>query len=234
MKRMWVLLFTIVIFGVLAVPALADGVIIPRPIVPRPEPPPNLAVKYHRVTVTIDNQVATTHIDQVFVNDSGQELEGDYIFPLPEGADISQFSMWVDGKRLEAQVLSADEARSVYEEIVRSRRDPALLEYVGRNAFRARIYPIEPFSEKRIEIEYSEVLPAENGLVRYVYPLNTEKFSSQPLQQVSISVIISASQGIKAIYSPSHVVAISREGEKVARVGYEENDITPDKDFVLY
>lgn len=234
MKRLWVLLCTIIIFGVLAGPALADGVIIPRPIVPRPEPPPNLAVKYHRVTVTIDSQVATTHIDQVFINDSGQELEGDYIFPLPEGADISQFSMWVDGKRLEAQVLSAEEARRIYEEIVRSRRDPALLEYVGRNAFRARIYPIAPFGEKRIEIEYSEVLPAENGLVRYVYPLNTEKFSSQPLQQVSISVVISASQGIKAIYSPSHVIAVSREGDKVARVGYEDYDITPDKDFVLY
>ena len=234
MKRLWVLLCTIIIFGVLAGPALADGVIIVRPIVPKPEPPPNLTVKYHRVTVTINNQVATTHIDQVFINDSGQKLEGNYIFPLPEGADISQFSMWVDGKRLEAQVLNAEEARRIYEEIVRSRRDPALLEYVGRNAFRARIYPITPYSEKRIEIEYSEVLPAENGLVRYVYPLNTEKFSSQPLQQVSVSVVISASQGIKAIYSPSHVVAVSREGDRVARVGYEDNDITPDKDFVLY
>ncbi|MHB1357821.1 MAG: VIT domain-containing protein [Anaerolineae bacterium] len=234
MKRLWILLLAVILYVVSAGPALADGVIVVRPIVPRPEPPPNLAVKYHRVTVTIDNQVATTHIDQVFINDSGLELEGDYIFPLPEGANISQFSMWVDGKRLEAQVLTADEARRVYEEIVASRRDPALLEYAGRNAFRARIYPIFPYSEKRIEIEYSEVLPAESGLVRYVYPLNTEKFSSQPLQQVSVSVVISASQGIKAIYSPSHVVAVSREGDRVARVGYEETNITPDRDFVLY
>jgi Ca-activated chloride channel homolog len=234
MKRLWTLVFIVIFFGVLAGPVLADGVIVPRPIVPRPEPPPNLVVKYHRVTVTIDNQVATTHIDQVFYNDSDQELEGDYLFPLPEGADISQFTMWVDGKRLEAQVLTADEARRVYEEIVASRRDPALLEYVGRNAFRARIYPILPYSEKRIEIEYSEVLPAENGLVKYVYPMNTEKFSSQPLQQVSVSVLITASQGIKAVYSPSHVIAISREGDQVARVGYEETHVTPDRDFVLY
>ncbi|MHB9034211.1 MAG: VIT domain-containing protein [Anaerolineae bacterium] len=234
MKRIMSIVLVVLLFCVPSLSVLADGVIIPRPPIERPEPVPALAVKYHRVTVAIENQVAVTHIDQVFVNDSGLELEGDYIFPLPEGAAISQFVMWVDGKRLEAQVLNAAEARQIYEEIVASRRDPALLEYVGRNAFRARVYPIASYGEVRLEIEYSEVLASEGGLTKYVYPLNTEKFSAKPLEQVSISVVITSSEGLSTIYSPSHDISVNREGSSFAQVGYEEVDVTPDRDFELY
>ncbi|MBC7239848.1 MAG: hypothetical protein H5T71_07100, partial [Chloroflexi bacterium] len=172
----------------IAQPVRADGIIIPIPIPPRPpEPIKSLAIKYHEVDVTIEGQIATTHIDQVFLNELPYDIEGDYIFPLPEGASISQFAMWVDGQRLEAQVLEKDEARRIYEDIVRERRDPALLEYVGRNAFRARIFPIPARGEKRIELEYTEVLPREGDLVRYAYPLNTEKFSTKPLERVRVT-----------------------------------------------
>ena len=118
-----------------AQPVAADGIIIPEPP-PWPEPPPLrdtwLTIRYHRVEVTIEDQVATTHVDQVFLNEHDWEVEGTYIFPLPAGAAISDFVMWVDGKRIEGQILEADEARQIYEDIVRRRRDPALLEYVGQ------------------------------------------------------------------------------------------------------
>ena len=195
---------------------------------------PYLTVKYHHVEVTIENQVATTRIDQVFINDYDREIEGTYIFPLPEDAAISTFDMWVDGKKLEGRVLPKDEARRIYEEIVRGRRDPALLEYVGRNAFQARIFPIPARGEKRVQIEYSQLLAADNGLVKYVYPLNTEKFSPKPLKDVSVSVQIKAAQAIKSVYSPSHDVAVTRQGERQAVASYEATNVRPDKDFVLY
>ena len=170
-KCLFAALFVLSLWITPAAPALADGLIIP---VPPPEMPPvevpYLTVKYHHVTVTIDEQVATTHVDQVFVNEASYEIEGTYIFPLPEEATISAFSMWVDGQKLEGQVLGREEARRIYEDIVRSRRDPALLEYVGRDTFQASIFPIPAGAERRIELEYSQVLPGDNGLVEYVYP----------------------------------------------------------------
>ena len=217
------------------VPVLADGIVIPQP---PPHVPivdvPYLTIKYHRVTVTIDGQVATTHVDQVFINEARFEVEGTYIFPLPEEAAISEFSMWVDGEKLEGQVLERDEARRIYEEIVRKRRDPALLEYVGRNAFQASIYPIPPGGERRVELEYSEVLEVDNGLVEYVYPLNTEKFSPRPLEEVTVNVTVQSNEPLKAIYSPSHDVDVVRRGDHNAVVGYEEYGVRPDRDFVLY
>ena len=227
-----------------ATPALADGFIVPDPMPPWPEPPvppirptpviPYLTVKYHHVDVTIENQVATTRIDQVFINETDGNIEGTYIFPLPEDAAISTFDMWVDGKRLEGRVLPKDEARRTYEEIVRGRRDPALLEYVGRNAFQARIFPIPARSEKRVQIEYSQLLPADGGLVKYVYPLNTERFSPKPLKEVSVSVRIRSAQAIKSVYSSSHDVAVVRKGDHEALASYEASNVRPDKDFVLY
>ncbi|HSR32563.1 MAG TPA: VWA domain-containing protein, partial [Anaerolineae bacterium] len=135
---------------------------------------------------------------------------------------------------LEGQVLERDEARRIYEDIVRRRRDPALLEYVGRDAFQARIYPIPPRGERRIELEYSQVLDMDNGLVEYVYPLNTEKFSPRPLEEVVVNVTIRSNEPLKAIYSPSHEADIVRRGDHNAVVGYEEYDVKPDRDFVLY
>ncbi len=222
----------------IAQPALADGIIIPDPI-PWPDPPTLeeswLTIRYHRVTVTIEDQVAVTRVEQEFLNECDWEVEGTYVFPLPEGAAVSEFVMWVDGVPVEGKILEADEARAIYEDIVRRRRDPALLEYVGRSAIQARIFPIPPGGSRKVELEYSQVLPVENGLVRYVYPLNTEKFSARPLEEVSVHIEIRSRDAMRAIYSPTHQdrVYIERDGNYQATVGYEETDILPEDDFEL-
>jgi Ca-activated chloride channel family protein len=217
---------------------VADGlIVIDRPIalpgvrVPTVTP---LHVERHHVTVTIKDQVATTHVDQVFYNPSGQRLEGTYLFPLPDGGVIDQFSMDIEGKMVEAELLDADKARKIYEDIVRRAQDPALLEYVGRGALKARIFPIEPNSRKQVKLSYSQLLKSDAGTVSYLYPLNTEKFSSAPLQSVSIKVEVHCSDPIKSIYSPSHPVEVTRHGDKRAVVGYEAKNVKPDTDFHLY
>lgn len=234
MRRLLAITTVVIIASVLVpLPAFADGFIVPRP--PHPLPAPvELSVKYHRVNVTITGQVALTEIDQVFVNESLYELEGTYIFPLPAEAAISDFAMYVDGKRLEGQILDRDKARQMYEEIVRGRRDPALLEYVGRNAFRATIFPIPARGEKRVQLSYRQVLTKEQGLVKYVYPLSTEQFSAKPIPQVSITIDLTTDAPLKSVYSPSHPVAVERVGTRKARVSYEESAVRPDTDFSLY
>ncbi len=224
------------------IPALADGVIIPEPPVcldcPVPPPPPRetpyLTVQNHHVTVTIDRQVATTRVEQVFRNDSQWSLEGTYIFPLPENAAINQFSMWVDGQKVEGQLYTKNEARRIYNDIVRRRLDPALLEYIGRDLFQASIFPIDPGDTRKVVIEYSQILPADGGLVKYVYPLSTEKFSANPLEDVSVTVKIRSDDPIKAVYSPSHPVSIDRPDDYRATVGWEARDVRPNTDFALY
>ncbi len=235
-SRLATTIAAVILLLTITTPALADGIVIPDPP-PEPMPPemPWLTIRYHRVDVTIEDQVATTHVEQEFVNEYDWEMEGTYIFPLPDGAAVSEFAMWVDGKRVEGSILEADEARAIYEDIVRQRRDPALLEYVGRGAVQARIFPIPADGSRKVELEYSQVLPVENGMVRYVYPLNTEKFSAQPLEEVSVRVEVRSKDAIHALYSPTHQdrLFIERDGDYRAVVGYEEYDVLPDQDFDL-
>jgi len=210
----------------------SDGFIIP---VLRPaERIPPLSVKYHRVHVEITRQVAKTSIDQIFINDHHRDIEGIFIFPIPEKAAISEFSMYVGNQRIKGEILDRDQARKIYQDIVRRMKDPALLEYIGRNMFRARIYPIPARGEKRIQLSYTEVLKAENNLVKYIYPLNTERFSLRPIKEVVISAHIDSSAPIANIYSSSHKVSVRKTSETKATVGYEERNVKPDKDFILY
>jgi Ca-activated chloride channel family protein len=239
----------VLILLALPAPVQADGIIIPPPppcdICPPPPcpgpfpcPPPTpmtqLVIRYHRVDVRIEDQVAVTHVDQVFFNPNDWEVEGTYIFPLPAGAAVTSFTLWVDGEPVQGEVLDAEQARQKYYEIVNSLRDPALLEYAGNGAVQAYIYPIPPQGERRIELEYTQALAAEKGLVRYVYPLSTEKFSLWPLEEVAINVDVRASVPIRAVYSPSHPVDIQRESTTHVRAGYEASQVTPDTDFALY
>ncbi len=236
MKRTLVFGFALAVL--ISSTALADGFIIPRPPHRPPHPGgpriPNLSIKYHHVDITIDGQVARTNVDQVFINNHHREIEGTYIFPIPQGASISDFSMYIGGEEIKGKILGRDEARRIYQEIVRRRQDPALLEYFKDGMFKASVYPIPAHGETRIKLYYSEVLKLDGGMCRYRYTLSTEKFSRDPLESVRVAVEIESKRPLRSIYSPSHDVTIEREDDHHARVTYTEENSRPNTDFLLY
>lgn len=192
-----------------------------------------LEVTRHHVEVKINGQVATTTVDQEFYNPNAQRLEGTYLFPVPKDAHIDKFSMDIGGKMVEAELLPADKARQIYEDIVRRMKDPALLEYAGRDVFKARIFPIEPNSHKQVKISYTELLKTDSGAVTYSYPLGTEKFSAKPIKSLGVNVEVTADQPLTSIYSPSHKVEIKRDGPNRAAVGFKAANEKTDTDFQL-
>ncbi|MEQ1607010.1 MAG: VIT and VWA domain-containing protein [Pyrinomonadaceae bacterium] len=242
--------------------ASAQGVIVPivcdlrpcRPLPrPLPQPLPNaLPVKSIQLDTKINGQVATTHVEQVFRNDTQYTLEGTYFFPIPENASITEFAIWENGKKLVGEVRSREEARRIYDEIVRRQRDPGLLEYAGKNLFQASIFPIPPNSDKKLELTYTEILKADSGTVAYRYPLGTGRnvWNRQPLpmediairrqgpgvpQQfgtISGSIEIVGKEALRNIYSPSHTIDVKRKGETGANVSFETKG--NDTDFQLF
>jgi Ca-activated chloride channel family protein len=229
MKKLLILIT--IVFGISGA-ALADGLIIPRPK-PWMPPRPRVNVKYHHVNVQINDPVAVTSIDQVFVNPYGRELEADYIFPIPENASVSRFVAWLNGHKMEAELLDAREARRIYEEIVRRHRDPALLEYTGRGMYRMRIYPIPANGEVRIKLQYEEMLKSDNGTVTYMYPLNTEKFSSSNLEECKVEIDLSSFERIGSVYCPTHEIKSERKNEKSMKITYFERNVKPTEDLIL-
>lgn len=182
----------------------------------------------------IDDQIAVTSIEQEFYNPNDRRLEGTFVFPIPSGAQLKKFSMEIDGKSVEAELTSADKARNIYEDIVRKLKDPALLEYAGQDAFKVRIFPIEPRSKKRVSLSYTQLLKADSGLIGYAYSLNGAKFSAKPIPSVGLKIDLQTKRPLKSVYSPSHTVEIRRHGDNKATIGYEARDVRPEVRFQLY
>ncbi len=212
--------------------ALGDGfLVVEHPHVPIYD---SYNVKYHRVSVEIKDQIARTTIDQVFENPNKRAIEVSYIFPIPPGASISSFSMFVGDTELKGTVLDKDEARKLYEEIVRRKKDPALLEYIGSGLIKTSVFPIPPGESRTNRMVYEEVLKRDGNLVEYVYPLNTEKFSKQNLEEVTVNVSISSEAPIKNVFSPTHDVRVERFTDYRATASWTERDTKPDIDYKLY
>jgi Ca-activated chloride channel homolog len=234
------LVFCLVVLALVTASAEAQGVIVPGPCTrcPAAERPVNLPRSLPVKSITIDTkinaQVATTHVEQVFRNDTDATLEGTYFFPIPESASVAEFALWNGDQRLVGEVRSRDDARRIYDEIVRRQRDPGLLEYAGLNLFQASIFPIPPHSDKKLELTYTQVLKAESGTVGYRYPLGTGRNVVPSIGMVSGRVEIEGREAVRNIYSPSHEIEVTRKGDHAARVSFESKAGQAPQDFQLF
>jgi Ca-activated chloride channel homolog len=244
--------FSVIFATFSATTSLGQGVIVPivcdiRPCRPRPipQPLPNaLPVKSIKIDTKINGQVAVTHVEQIFRNDTQFTLEGTYFFPVPETASIVEFAIWENGKKLVGEVRSREEARRIYDEIVRRQKDPGLLEYAGKDLFQASIFPIPPNSDKILEITYSQILKADSGAVSYLYPLGTGhnlwqqqemRGNGTPKQKfgtISGKVEIVGKDALRNVYSPSHNIDIKQKDDRSASLSFETSE--NDNDFQLF
>lgn len=188
----------------------------------------------HDVKARMQDHVVRVVVEHTFQSDARVPLEGTYLFPLPEGAIVSKFAMTMGGKMVQGEVIEADRARAIYDAIVRRRQDPGLLEYMGRGLFRARVFPIPAGGRVRIRLAFQQVLPQDRGVLELRYPLATDRLNGTPVDEVSLDIRVASSVDIKGIYSPSHDLAIERDGERAARVRIERSARRQTQDLLLY
>jgi Ca-activated chloride channel family protein len=218
--------------------AIAQGVL----IVPDETPPDHrirewrpFRLKEQTVRVTIQDSIAETTIEQLFVNESSVPQEAEYWFPVPRSAAVQRFTMVVGDKEIEARLLPAEEARRIYERIVRQQRDPALLEFAGHGLLRARVFPLPPGGSRRITLRYVETLPRESGMTHYALPMRTTRCVARPIEWVRVQIEVRTSKPLVSLYTPSHPEAwAKREAPNRARVEWEGRHLVPERDFLLY
>jgi len=239
MRKIFICLTLILLVMAAATVATAQGVIVPGPCRRCPTPPrpvtlPRaLPIKSIKIDTKIAGQVATTHVEQIFRNDSDAILEGTYLFPIPESASIVEFAIWEGDRKLVGEVRSREEARRIYDEIVRRQRDPGLLEYAGKDLFQASIFPIPAHSDKKLELTYTQVLKAESGTVSYRYPLGTGHNLAK-IGEVSGRIEIDGKETVRNIYSPSHQIDLAHHGSRIARLSFESKAGVDPQDFQLF
>ena len=166
-----------------------------------------LEIKEHNVHVTINNGVAVTQVTQIFKNTEKRQVEALYTFPVPKGASVANFSMWINGKEMIGEVLEKKRAREIYNSYKQRRRDPGLLEQVNYKTFEMRIFPINAGAEQKVQITYYQELDTDHDQATYVYPLATSTrtdVDSRTTGRFAINVDLKSAIPITAIESPSH------------------------------
>ena len=231
------------LFSLLAAPAFAQGVIVivnhphpvplPRPIV-RPVPTPiSYKIKELAYQAKVTDQVAQVQVSQTFENTGSGQIEATFVFPLPYEGAVDRMTFMIDGKEHEAKILPAKQAREIFEGYVRQNKDPALLEWVGYGMLKTSVFPIPPGAQRKVTLKYSHLLKKTNQLTDLLIPLAAAKYTSSPLEKLSIDVSIESSLEIKSVYSPTHPIQTQRPDGKHATVKLEATNQVPTTDFRL-
>ncbi|MEK7484983.1 MAG: VWA domain-containing protein, partial [Planctomycetota bacterium] len=172
--------------------------------------------------------------DQIFYNPFPTQMEGHYLFPLPADANVNQFSMWMNGIEVHAEILESAQATQIYQSIVSRRRDPGLLELVGTQLLKVHVFPILPQADTRIKLSYTYTLQSDSNMMEVFYPINTSKFINFPVEQCSVLVKIKNQKGLATVYSPTHDMDIQKKSDHEAVASWEKANHTPLNHFKLY
>lgn len=193
-----------------------------------------LKIDRQHIKVGVKNQLATTKVDQIFVNPNDFEVNGMYIFPVPDDAVVSKLALSVDGKSVSGKLLSQEESHRIYRNSARYGGNRAILEHLGTQAFAVEVPGIPASGERRIQFEYSQIISADSDLTKYTYPLSLAKSASSPIRNLHVEMKVESEDELRTVYSPSHEVTIDRKDDRHVHVSYEGTDVDPDDDFLCY
>src|SRR5262245_43737959 len=221
----------VIVMAHLVSTARSQGIIIDRrPTIPVAR---SYDIREVRIDGRVRDQVAEVQVSQTFHNPGSFQLEAEFLFPLPEDGAVQNFVLLVDGRELPGRLMNKDEARRIYEEIVRTKRDPALLEYMGRGLYRTSVFPIPPGADRKVTMRYTQLCKRDREVIEFSYPLSTQKFTAKPIQRLAINTSIQSKDAIKSVYCPTDDARIDRLGDHDVRVSLERRDVVPISDFRL-
>ena len=181
---------------------------------PRPGPlPPNLRRISSEVRVRIEGRVASIEVEEHFRNNGGGIAEGSYLYPMPGEAVFQNFSLWMGEQEIRGEMMNAQQAQAVYEDIVRRVRDPALLTLAGHGLIRARVFPIQPNETRRVVLRYTQLLNREGDALRLRYAMGRRDVANAA-SRMRVTVPDADQWGTP--YSPTHPITSRRSGDDLA------------------
>ena len=186
--------------------------------VPRPQIwiPPRLVIPLRtdlpvqlqsvRIRGEVSGRLAFTELEMTFFNPNARILEGELQFPLLDGQSVASFAMDVNGTMREAVPVDKAQGQAVFEEVIRGRIDPGLLEVTQGNNFKLRVYPIPASGTKRVVLRISETLSEAYGRVVYRVPVEY----AEQVGTFSLNVNVAASKAPLSTSNAFGVLAFNR------------------------
>jgi Ca-activated chloride channel family protein len=173
-----------------------------------------------QVRVTVEGRVARVEVEEQFRNTGGGVAEGTYLYPMPGEAVFTDFSLWMGEQEVRGEMMQAEQARGIYEEIVRRLRDPALLTLEGHGLIRARVFPIAAGDTRKIVLRYTQMLDRSGDALRLRYAIGNRSQREtgrgdvrvQPGDVFSFRVTLPDASTMGTPYSPTHQITTRETG----------------------
>ena len=209
---------SLVLAAVLVAPTAADaqGWIEPRPRpdIVRPQAW-NVARVSTSIRATIEGRVARIEVEEQFRNNGSGMAEGTYHYPLAGEAVFQSLSLWMGETEMRGELMDAERAKGIYEEIVRRRRDPALVTLAGHQLLRAQVFPIQPGETRKVVLRFTQVLDKEGDALRWRYALGPEERGSA---RPDIRATLREPAQFGRPFSPTHTVQVSGDDDRTVTV----------------
>jgi len=173
-------------------------------------PSPSVTRVGSEVRVTIEGRVARVEVEERFQNTGRGIAEGNYLYPLPGEAVFQNFSLWMGEQEMRGEMLTAEQARGIYEDIVRRQKDPALLTLAGHGLVRAQVFPIQPGETRKVVLRYTQLLERSGDALRVRYALGQRGGTAG-----SWRLTAPAPDGFGTPYSPTHQLSTRQDGGRL-------------------
>jgi Ca-activated chloride channel homolog len=162
---------------------------------------PEVVIESVRARVSILEQAASTTLDILLRNPGGQQAEAVLLLPVPDGAAVGGFDFQGSASEPTARLLPRDEARRIYDDVVRSLKDPALLEFAGYRLIQTSVFPVPAGGTQRVRLTYDHLCPADGDRVDYMLPRSESLEVRVPWD---ITIELRSKQALAMVYSPTH------------------------------
>ncbi len=145
---------------------------------------------------------------QVLQNNGGENAEVTWTLPLPPSAAFHNLTMSINGEMILGEIYTKARARAIYDAIVATKRDPALVEWINRDLLQIRIYPIFPAETKYLEMRLEAVAKQTANVIRvdYFAGSNSAGHLARDVATVTMSFSYPDSAHYGAPFSNTHTV----------------------------
>jgi Ca-activated chloride channel family protein len=191
-------------------------------------------IERREIRTVVRDHVATTEITETIRSNASHEVMVRYMLPIAPGVVIDQMSFVVDGVEMKGEIYEVNEARRIFEDIVRRRLDPALLEYAGCGLLRTSAFPLQPGKPATISIHYTDVPYMDADLYELWYPLTSAQYCSGSIENLDVSIDIETESDLAVVYSPTTELKLDYRAPNHVIVTYSAHRTRPNTDLQLF
>lgn len=188
-----------------------------------------------RLDVHVSGLLVRAEVTQRFQTTEAAEAEALYAFPLPDGAAVDRLRVKIGERVIEGVIKEREEARQIFEQAKREGKKASLVEQHRPNLFTNALANLPPGVVVEVTIGYQEVLPYDDGRVRFSFPTAITPRYTPPFAvgrlatvpagtagfagplgagRIDAQVTVDAGFPAQAVTSPSHPLDVKRHGDE--------------------